>query len=92
MWIVTICGPTIAAFGFFIGSMPVFWVGTAICVLNLFLNFASDVMKLPILPAIFIVVAIPFFSTWYLGAAIGLAIYTAVEAVGDLLARWQGKQ
>jgi hypothetical protein len=52
---------------------------------NLFKNFASGVMKFSILPVLFGLMAIWFMSPWYVGLSIGLLVWTAIEAAGQIL-------
>jgi hypothetical protein len=81
----TAAGPLIALAGLAMEIQTVFWIGIAICAANLFMNLASGAMKLPILPGALIVGGMLFWKPWLVGAALGLLIWTTLEAIGELL-------
>ena len=83
--IFTLSGPILGAIGFYFSLPIVFWAGVGLALLNLVVNLSSGVMKLPVLPGIFVLVAAVAFSPWYFGASIGLLAYTAFEGIGELL-------
>lgn len=83
--IFTASGPVLGAVGWFLSLSWLFWVGVAFCVITLFLNMASGVMKLPVLPVSFMVIAAAFLNPWYFGLGAGLIIWTALESVGEVI-------
>lgn len=82
-FLITAAGPILGGIGWFGGIDWLFWVGVALCVLTLFLNLASGVMKLPVLPALFMLVTAFIVGPWYFGLGVGLLAWTAVEAAGE---------
>lgn len=80
----TVLGPAIGIIGWALQFNWLFWLGTAICILNLFLNMASGLMKLPVLPALFMMVAAFFVKPWHIGIGAGLLVWTALESMGEL--------
>lgn len=91
VFIFTLSGPALGGIGWFADVRWLFWVGVALCAVNLFLNVASGVMKAPILPALVMIFAGAFLHPWYLGAAVGLLAWTALEVVGEVIG-FNGKQ
>ena len=83
-FLVTLAGPLLGAIGWFVPSTWLLWVGVVICTITLLLNLASGVMKLPILPAVFMAVSAVLVSPWYLGVGVGLIAWTALEAIGEI--------
>jgi len=83
--IVTVAGPILGASGWFTQTMWLFWIGVVVCVITLFLNVASGVMKLPVLPVLFMAVAAILLSPWYVGLGVGLIAWTALESVGEIV-------
>lgn len=81
----TAAGPLLGATGWFFSLGWLFWIGVALCAVTLFLNMASGVMKLPILPIAFMAGAAAFFSPWYLGLGVGLVVWTALESAGEIV-------
>lgn len=81
----TALGPILGVVGWFLPLSWLFWVGVALCVITLFLNMASGVMKLPVLPVLFMAVAATFLSPWYVGLGAGLLIWTALESIGEVI-------
>ena len=49
----TASGPLLGAAGWFLSFNWLFWVGVTLCAITLSLNLESGVMKLPILPVLF---------------------------------------
>lgn len=85
VFLFTAAGPLLGAVGWFYSLVWLFWIGVALCGVTLFLNIASGVMKLPILPVAFMAGATAFFSPWYLGLGVGLLLWTALESAGELV-------
>lgn len=83
--IFTALGPILGAVGWFLSLGWLFWVGVAFCVITLFLNMVSGVMKLPVLPVLFMAIAAAFLSPWYVGLGAGLLIWTALESIGEVI-------
>ncbi len=83
--LITILEPVVGTVGWYLSLGWLFWVGVAFCFITLFLNIASGVMAIPILPTIFMGIAAAFLSPWYFGLGVGLLAYTALEALGDLM-------
>jgi hypothetical protein len=83
--LVTISGPVLGAVGWYSHFTWLFWVGVALCAITLFLNVASGVMKLPVLPVLFMVVAAAVLNPWYVGLGVGLLIWTVLESVGEVI-------
>ena len=67
------------------GDQPKRDRGVVLAAGNLFKNLASGVMKFSILPVLFGLMAIWFMSPWYVGLSIGLLVWTAIEAAGQIL-------
>ncbi len=86
-FLLTLAGPLIGGIGWFIGYHWLFWIGVGLAALTLFLNLASGVLKLPILPGMFIAVGGFGLSPWYVGAGAGLLLWTAFEAMGEIFGR-----
>ena len=78
-------GPLLGVCGWFSQIMWLFWIGVAVCVLTLLLNMASGVMKLPVLPVLFMAIAAALLTPWYVGLGVGLIAWTALESVGELI-------
>ena len=68
----TLSGPVIGATAIYLNLPPLFWFGVALATLNLFLNLAFGIMKLPIFPTLFVIAGSIAWSPWYMGAAFGL--------------------
>ena len=85
VFLFTASGPLLGAAAWFFSLSWLFWVGVALCAINLFLNIASGVMKLPVLPVLFMAVAAAFLSPWYVGFGTGLLIWTELESVGEVV-------
>jgi hypothetical protein len=83
--LITALGPIVGGAGWFLEMSWLFWIGVAICALTMFLNVASGVMKLPVLPVLFMGVAAFLTSPWYVGVGLGLLIWTALESVGEVI-------
>ena len=83
----TLAGPVVGGLGYYFDLPVVFWIGFALAGLNLFMNVASEAMNFPSLPLIFCAVGGVLLAPWYVGAAEGLLIWTAVEGLGELWAR-----
>ena len=82
---ITAAGPIIGGVGFYFALPIVFWAGVVIAAVNLVLNLASGVMRLPILPAACVLVGALLLPPWYAGGGIGLLAWTAVEAASEIL-------
>lgn len=80
----TLSGPLIGAAGFFLGWSWLFWIGVALSVINLVLNVASGVMKLPVLPVVCIIAGAIFYESPVTGAGLGLLAWTLLEGVGEI--------
>lgn len=87
VFLITLSGPIFGAGGYFLELPWLLWVGVALCLVNLFMNLTSGVMKLPVLPTIAVIIGVTVVSPWYLGAGYGLLIYTATEAAGEVVGR-----
>lgn len=85
VFLFTASGPLLGAAAWYLSLSWFFWAGVALCAINLFLNIASGVMKLPILPVLFMAVAAALLSPWYVGFGAGLLIWTALESVGEVV-------
>ena len=88
----TLSGPVVVLAGIVLGWQFLFWIGVTLCAINLILNLASGVMRFPILPLLFIVPAALIFSPWHVGAAVGLAAYTAIEGAGEVLTSFRRRR
>jgi len=89
---ITLLGPALGGIGWLIQLPWLLWIGVAVCTLNLALNLASGVMKLPILPAICMLVGAVVATPWWYGVAVGLIVYTGLEALGEVYARLQASR
>lgn len=83
--LVTVSGPLLGAAGWFLSISWLFWLGVALCAITLFLNMASGVMKLPVLPVLFMAVASVVLNPWYVGIGAGLLVWTALESIGEVI-------
>ena len=81
----TALGPLLGAAGWLFSLSWLFWLAVVLCGITLFLNMASGVMKLPVLPVLFMAGAAAFLSPWYVGIGAGLLIWTALEFVGEIV-------
>jgi hypothetical protein len=90
--LVTLSGPLVGAIGYFFDLPVVFWIGVALAGFNLFMNLASGAMKGAPLPMLVAAIFAVFIAPWYVGAAVGFLVYTAVEGLFELLPRqsWRG--
>ena len=85
----TASGPILGGLGFIVFDSPIlFWSGVALSVANLFMNLVSGVMKLPLLPLLCMVVAITLLAPWYVGAGVGLLVWTAFETAAEIFLVW----
>ena len=82
----TLSGPVFGAGGVYFNLPLLFWLGTGLASMNLFMNLASGAMRLPVLPAAFVLAGSFFWSPWYLGAAFGLLAWTACESASEIIA------
>jgi hypothetical protein len=81
----TAAGPIIGGLGYF-AEMPIlFWIGVVLAAANLVMNLVSGAMNFPLLPIIFVVGGSLTIGPWYAGAGVGLLVWTALEAAGELL-------
>ena len=87
MLIFLFIGPILVLIGCLGSYGFIFWLGSVICAFILFMNVASGILKFPIIPIIIIMFCLPFFKQWYVGVAVGLALWTAFEAVGQVYVR-----
>lgn len=81
---VTATGPVLGIVGWAAGWPWLFWVGVVVCALTLVLNMLSGAMKLPVLPLAFMAFGSGFGSPWWLGVAMGLVAWTALEALLEI--------
>ena len=91
-FLITLFGPVFGGIGWLIQAQWLLWIGVAVCALNLLLNLASGVMKPPFLPAFFMLAAALATSPWWYGLAVGLVVYTGLEALGEVHARLQASR
>jgi hypothetical protein len=82
--LITASGPLAGLFGWMMEWPGLFWLGAGLAGLNLFMNLASGVMRLPVLPAIAVIAGAGFAGDWLAGGAAGLLVYTGVEAIGEI--------
>ena len=80
----TLSGPLVVVIGWFLSVHWLLWLGVVLATINLIMNLASGAMKLPILPAVFMLVAAVLLSPWYLGVGVGLLVWTVLEGAGEL--------
>ncbi len=85
VFLLPLMGTLLGVAGFFF-SPWLFWIGVAACSLSLFLDLASGVLKLPILPATAIGAGALVIGPWYIGAGAGLVFYASLEVAAMLLA------
>jgi len=83
--IITALGPVLGGAGWFLQVPWLFWIGVAICLMTLALNLASGILKLPLFPVLFVGITAFVVTPWYVGAGLGLVIWTALEAVGEVI-------
>jgi hypothetical protein len=82
----TALGPIVGLSGLALSVGWLFWIGVGICAVNLILNVASGVMKVPLLPAALMLIFSFVGHPWWRGAAIGLLVWTAFESAGEIWA------
>ena len=82
--IFTLSGPVIGGAGFLVGWLWLFWIGIAIALLNLILNVASGVMKVPLLPMAFMFGGAFLYDSVMTGAGIGLLAWTLLEGISEI--------
>lgn len=80
----TLSGPLVGAIGWFLSIHWLLWLGVVLAAINLVMNLALGAMKLPIFPAVFMLVAAVILSPWYLGVGVGLLVWTVLEGAGEL--------
>jgi hypothetical protein len=85
--IVTLSGPILGVSGWLLEWPWLFWLGAALSVLNLLLNLASGAMRLPLLPSVAALIGALLAHSWFVGAAAGLLLYTAIEGISELFAK-----
>jgi hypothetical protein len=85
--IFVVLGPVFGAIGHLCGWPILLWLGAALALVNLGMDVASGVMKFPILPLAFVVVAALMLPPWWYGSALGLLAWTMLEALGMLYGR-----
>lgn len=83
--IFTFSGPVLGFLGFFMGWPWLFWVGVLLAAVNLFLNVASGVMKMPLLPILLSVGGALYWNPWLEGLGLGLLAWTLIEGIGELV-------
>jgi len=83
--LVTWSGPIIGAIGLYAGWQWFFWLGVALAGFNLFMNIASGAMRLPVLPIGAMALGGLVWVPWTVGVGLGLLVWTAIEAAGELL-------
>lgn len=86
-FLITLSAPLSGGIGWFLGLQWLFWIGVGLALLTLFLNLASGVLKLPVLPALLIIIAASLITPWYVGAAAGLLTWTGLELMGEIFGR-----
>ena len=82
--LITLSGPLLGGLGYYLEYDILFWIGVVLAGFNFFMNVASGAMKFPILPLALVAVGLAFFPPWYIGAAIGLLVYTALEGISEI--------
>lgn len=82
---ITIGGPVLGGLGYWLEVPALLWAGVALAAANLFMNVSSGVMRLPLFPGLAMVAGGFVIAPWWYGAALGLLIYTAVEAGLELV-------
>ena len=85
VYLFTVSGPLLGWIGWFLDLPWLFWVGIGVCSVTLFLNLASGVLKLPIIPGALMVGGAVYFEPWYHGIGLGLLAWTSLEAIGDVI-------
>jgi hypothetical protein len=85
VFLFTASGPLLGTAGWLLSFTWLFWVGVALCTITLFMNMASGVMRLPILPVAFMAGAAAFITPWYVGLGFGLIVWTALESAGEVV-------
>ncbi|MBZ0072964.1 MAG: hypothetical protein K8I04_14705 [Gammaproteobacteria bacterium] len=86
-FLLTLAGPLCGGIGWFSEYQWLFWVGVGLSGLTFFLNLASGVLKMPILPTLFTAVGAFSLSPWYVGAGAGLLLWTGFELIGETFGR-----
>ena len=83
--LVTVAGPLLGAGGWFTQTMWLFWIGVSVCVNTRFLNMASGVMKLLVLPVLLMAISAVMLNRWYVGLGAGRIAWTPLEFVGEVV-------
>ena len=86
-FLLTLAGPLCGGIGWLIEYQWLFWVGVGLSTLTLFLNLASGVFKLPMLPILLMLIGAWSMSSWYVGAGVGLLLWTVLELIGEFVGR-----
>lgn len=81
---VSVGGPVLGGLGYGLGVPAMLWAGVALAAVNLLMNVWSGVMRLPLLPGLAMVIGGFVAAPWWYGAALGLLVYTALEAGAEL--------
>ena len=89
--LITFAGPILGIVGLGIDVQALFWIGVIICAFNLFMNLASGVMNFPLIPGVLVVAGGIYWSPWFMGAALGLVVWTGLEALGELYSIARGR-
>jgi hypothetical protein len=87
MLLLVAAGPALSAVGHYLEWPVVFWLGVLVAAGNLWMDVASEVMKFPIIPIALVVGGAIMLAPWWYGAAVGLLVWTALDAAGILLGR-----
>jgi hypothetical protein len=82
--LITWAGPVIGCRCIYLDFQVLFWIGTCIAAFNLFMNVASGAMRFPVLPAAAMILGAILWMPWYVGAALGLLAWTAIEALSEI--------
>ena len=80
-------GPVLGFYGHYLELPIVFWIGVILALANLFLDLASRVMNLPLIPLVLIVICAGMLSPWWYGAAVGVLAWPVLDGLGMLMAR-----
>lgn len=83
--VITIGGPVLGGLGYWLEMPALLWAGVALAGLNLLMNVSSGAMRLPLLPGLAMVIGGFVVAPWWYGAALGLLIYTAIEAGSEMV-------
>lgn len=84
IFIIVIAGPLFGLIGYFMSYQWIFWIGVVICGFDLFMDTASGRIRIPVLPAVIVVISLIMISPWYIAIGFGTVLWGAFSAISEL--------